>query len=65
MAVDPEESRFDEGISLIKSGKFEEAIDIFSELVEKDERNHKAWNAWLLYPRQFTMKVRYTVLKRP
>ena len=46
MAVDPEESRFDEGISLIKAGKFEEAIDIFSELVEKDERNHKAWNAY-------------------
>jgi len=46
MAVDPDESRFDEGISLIKAGKIEEAIDIFSELVEKDDRNHKAWNAY-------------------
>lgn len=46
MAVDPDEGRFDEGISLIKAGKIEEAIDIFSELVEKDDRNHKAWNAY-------------------
>ncbi len=46
MAVDPDESRFDEGISLIKAGKIEEAIDIFSELVERNDRNHKAWNAY-------------------
>lgn len=46
MAVDPDDVRFDEGISLIKTGKFEEAIDIFSELVKKDNRNHKAWNAY-------------------
>lgn len=46
MAGNPDENRFDEGISLIKAGRFEEAIDIFSELVERDERNHKAWNAY-------------------
>jgi len=46
MAADPDERRFDEGISLIKAGKIEEAIEIFSELVEKDATNHKAWNAY-------------------
>lgn len=46
MAAESDEELFDKGISLLKNGKIEEAIDIFSELVEKDEQNHKAWNAF-------------------
>ncbi|MDD1729812.1 MAG: MBL fold metallo-hydrolase [Methanospirillum sp.] len=46
MDTDPEEARFNEGLSLIKSGNIEEAIEIFSELIEKDERNHRVWNAY-------------------
>jgi beta-lactamase superfamily II metal-dependent hydrolase len=46
MAVNPDDNRFDEGISCIKAGKIDRAIEIFSDLVEKDERNHRAWNAY-------------------
>ncbi|NLV27608.1 MAG: MBL fold metallo-hydrolase [Methanomicrobiales archaeon] len=46
MTDDPDEERFDQGISFLKNGKIEEAIEIFSELVEKDDQNHKAWNAF-------------------
>jgi len=56
MDVDPDESLFDEGISLIKAGKIEESIDIFSELVERDKRNHKAWNAYGVALSQTTHK---------
>lgn len=42
----PADDLFAEGISLIKSGDVDKASDIFSELVEKDEKNHKAWNAY-------------------
>lgn len=46
MDTDPEEERFNEGLSLVKSGNIEGAIEIFSELIEKDERNHRVWNAY-------------------
>jgi len=36
---------FRKGIDLFKSGKYQEASDIFLQLIEKDDRNHKAWNA--------------------
>jgi hypothetical protein len=36
---------FSQGLSYFKSGKYEEALDIFQELTEKDDSNHKAWNA--------------------
>lgn len=44
--MDPDEELFNKGISFLKNEKTEEAIDIFSELVEKDDKNHKAWNAF-------------------
>lgn len=36
---------FRQGITLFKSGKYQEAAEIFHRVTEKDEYNHKAWNA--------------------
>lgn len=46
MEDEPEKDLFAEGISLIKSGDVDKAADIFSEMVERDDKNHKAWNAY-------------------
>ena len=36
---------FTEGLKEFKAGRFMTAIDIFSTVIEKDDKNHKAWNA--------------------
>lgn len=36
---------FRKGISLFKSGNFQEASTIFLQILDIDEKNHKAWNA--------------------
>jgi tetratricopeptide (TPR) repeat protein len=36
---------FTEGLKEYKAGRYKTAIEYFSKVIEKDDRNHKAWNA--------------------
>ena len=40
------EQLFKEGIRLFKEGEYQQSVDIFSELLDLDSENHKAWNAY-------------------
>lgn len=39
------QDKFRQGLALFNAGKYQEAFDIFQEITENDETNHKVWNA--------------------